>query len=79
MSTAVKLPDATVFHPRRGAVSGGPFPLSSAAGHTTLPAIHRHVLMWWLEDLVLLFIETDLIKAFRPRSNQRSSTRKLLI
>jgi hypothetical protein len=56
-----------------------PFPLSSAAGHTTLPALHRQVLMWLLEDLVLLFIETDQIKAFRPRRNQRSSTRKLLI
>jgi hypothetical protein len=31
--------------------------------------------MWLLEDLVLWFIETDRIKTFRPRRNQRSSTR----
>lgn len=38
--------------------------------HTTLPAtIHRQVLMWLLEDLVLWFIETDRIKTFRPRRN----------
>ena len=37
--------------------------------HTTLPAIHRQVMVWLLEDLVLWFIETDRIKTFRPRRN----------
>ncbi len=40
-----------------------------AERHTTLPAIHRQVLMWLLEDLVLWFIETDRIKTFRPCRN----------
>ena len=35
--------------------------------HTTLPAIHRQVLVWLLEDLVLWFIETERSKTFRPR------------
>jgi hypothetical protein len=37
--------------------------------HTTLPAIHRQVLVWLLQDLVLWFIDTDRIKTFRPRRN----------
>jgi SRSO17 transposase len=37
--------------------------------HTTLPAIHRQVMLWLLEDLVVWFIETDRIKTFRPRRN----------
>jgi hypothetical protein len=45
------------------------FSPASAVRHTTLPAIHRQVLMWLLEDLVLWFIETDRIKTFRPRRN----------
>jgi len=42
---------------------------SPSVRHTTLPAIHRQVMMWLLEDLVLWFIETDQIKAFHPRRN----------
>lgn len=37
--------------------------------HTMLPAIHRQVLVWLLEDLVQWFIETERIKIFRPRRN----------
>ena len=44
-------------------------PFSPSVRHTTLPAIHRQVLVWLLEDLVLWFIETDRIKTFRPRRN----------
>jgi SRSO17 transposase len=47
--------------------SGEAFPPS--VRHTTLPAIHRQVLMWLLENLVLWYIETDRIKSFRPRRN----------
>jgi hypothetical protein len=42
---------------------------SPSVRHTTLPAIHRQVLVWLLEDLVLWFVETDRIKTFRPRRN----------
>jgi hypothetical protein len=45
------------------------FPPSKAVRHTTLPAIHRQVLMWLLEDLVVWFVETERIKTFRPRRN----------
>ena len=44
-------------------------PFSPSVRHTTLPAIHRQVLMWLLEDLVLWFVETERIKTFRPRRN----------
>jgi SRSO17 transposase len=42
---------------------------SPSVRHTSLPAIHRRVLVWLLEDLVLWFIETERIKIFRPRRN----------
>src|SRR5215204_2670493 len=42
---------------------------SPSVRHTTLPAIHRQVLVWLLEDLVLWFIKTERIKTFRPRRN----------
>ena len=45
------------------------FSPSQAVRHTTLPAIHRQVLVWLLEDLVLWFVETERIKTFRPRRN----------
>ena len=32
--------------------------------HTTLPAIHRQVLVWLLEDLVQWFVQTERIKTF---------------
>jgi len=35
----------------------------------TLPGIHRQVLVWLLQDLVLWFIDTDHIKLFRKRRN----------
>jgi hypothetical protein len=41
----------------------------AAQRHTTLPAIHRQILMWLLQDLVVWFIETDRIKTFHPRRN----------
>jgi hypothetical protein len=44
-------------------------PFSPSVRHTTLPAIHRQVLVWLLEDLVLWFIKTERIKTFRPRRN----------
>jgi hypothetical protein len=47
---------------------GGLFP-PAAQRHTTLPAIHRQILMWLLQDLVVWFIETDRIKTFHPRRN----------
>ena len=56
----------------RGGSGGdpGPFPPSVVSErHTTLPAIHRQVLMWLLEDLVLWFIKTDRIETFRLRRN----------
>jgi hypothetical protein len=43
------------------------FSPSKAVRHTTLPAIHRQVLVWLLEDLVVWFVETERIKTFRPR------------
>jgi hypothetical protein len=46
---------------------GGSF--SPSVRHTTLPAIHRQVLVWLLEDLVLWFVQTERIKTFRPRRN----------
>ena len=42
---------------------------SPSVRHTTLPAIHRQVLVWLLEDLVLWFVQTERIKTFRPRRN----------
>jgi hypothetical protein len=41
----------------------------STVRHTTLAAIHRQVLMWLLEDVVVWLVETDRIKSFRPRRN----------
>ena len=42
---------------------------SPSVRHTTLPAIHRQVMVWVLEVLVLWFVETDRAKTFRPRRN----------
>ena len=42
---------------------------SPSVRHTTLPAIHRQVMAWLLEVLVLWFVETDRIKTSRPRRN----------
>jgi hypothetical protein len=43
---------------------------SPSVGRTTLPAIHRQVLLvWLLEDLVLWLIETERIKTFPPCRN----------
>jgi SRSO17 transposase len=49
--------------------SRGSFSPSALVRHTTLPAIHRQVLMWLLEDLLMWLIETNRIKTFRPRRN----------
>src|SRR5207244_3906996 len=35
----------------------------------TLPHVHRQVLLWLFQDLVLWLIQTDQIKTFRPRRN----------
>jgi hypothetical protein len=43
------------------------FPLRKAHYYAT-GQIHRRVLEWLLEDLVLWFIETERIKTFRPSS-----------
>lgn len=53
--------------------SRGPFSPSTSRRTTTLPAVHRRILMWLLEDLVMWFVETDRIKDFRPRRNEQSS------
>ena len=71
LDASLQLPD-TAFEPhnwrrRLFLYWGGLFPLSLR--HTTLPAIHRQVLVWQLEDLVLWFVETERIKTFRPRRN----------
>ena len=57
--------------------SRGSFPPSAVDRRTTLPAIHRQVMMWLLEDLVVWMIETDRIKTFRPRRNNDRRRRAL--
>jgi len=36
---------------------------------SSLPHVHRQVLLWLFQDLVLWLIQTDQIKTFRPRRN----------
>lgn len=36
---------------------------------SSLPSVHRQVLLWLFQDLVLWLIQTDQIKTFRPRRN----------
>jgi hypothetical protein len=36
---------------------------------SSLPHVHRQVLLWLFQDLVLWLIDTDQIKSFRPRRN----------
>ena len=52
--------------PSRHAAEDG---LPPSAPRPSLPAVHRAVLRWLFEDLVLWLIETDQTKAFRPRRN----------
>ena len=44
-----------------------PFPPSVT--RSSLPHVHRQVLLWLFQDLVLWLIESDQIKTFRPRRN----------
>jgi hypothetical protein len=37
------------------------------------------VMMWLLEDLVLWFVQTEMIETFRPRRNQRSTRRPAIM
>jgi hypothetical protein len=36
---------------------------------SSLPHVHRQVLLWLFQDLVLWLIQTDQIETFRPRRN----------
>ncbi len=36
---------------------------------SSLPGVHRQVLLWLFQDLVLWLIQTDQIQTFRPRRN----------
>jgi SRSO17 transposase len=44
-----------------------PFPPSVT--RSSLPHVHRQVLLWLFQDLVLWLIQSDQIKTFRPRRN----------
>jgi hypothetical protein len=39
------------------------------APQPSLPAVHRSILVWLFQDVVLWLIESDQIKTFRPRRN----------
>jgi len=47
--------------------AGEDFPPSVT--RSSLPHVHRQVLLWLFQDLVLWLIQTNQIKAFRPRRN----------
>ena len=49
------------------AVAGAGFPPSGRG--LSLPAAHRRILVWLLQDLVLWFVQSDQIRHFRPRRN----------
>jgi hypothetical protein len=49
------------------------FPPSGA--RPSFPAVHRQVLVWLFQDVVLWLIATNQIAQFRPRRIERSSTR----
>ena len=40
-----------------------------AVTRSSLPGVHRQVLLWLFQDLVLWLIQSDQIKTFRPRRN----------
>src|SRR6266566_10009843 len=37
---------------------------------SSLPGVHRQVLLWLFQDLVLWLLQTDQIHTFRPRRNE---------
>ncbi len=53
-------------------VQTDPFPAGAAfppARQLNLPACHRQVLVLFFQDVILWLIETEQVKAFRPRRN----------
>jgi hypothetical protein len=51
--------------PPSAAAPGGPAP----PRRPSLPAVHRQVLVWLLQDLVRWYLVTDQLQAFRPLRN----------
>jgi SRSO17 transposase len=46
----------------------------SSVTRCSLPRVHRQVLLWLFQDLVLWLFHTQQIASFRPRRNEQSST-----
>jgi hypothetical protein len=46
---------------------------------SSLPHVHRQVLLWLFQALVLWLVQTDQIASFRPRRNSRSRTSPTLL
>src|SRR5262249_40270040 len=56
-----------------------PAGFSPSGERLSFPAVHRQVLVWLFQEVVLWLIATNQITHFRPRRIQRSSTKHLFV